>query len=205
MKGDSGCGSGDYMPRLRPDYCGLTVYLRIWDSAAGAVAPSSGERANWTQAAVEVVRHYQEGKWSGYTGLIATVEIGNEPDSSNFWPSPYTKEDFFKLYSDTAKAIRAAFPTMKIDGPGITSSGFATTPGKQWTLAFLDYVKAAGAPLDFISGAMPALLSVPILSAVTPTQSLSGVQVYMGYGTSANEMVLASRYKSIVTFGTTSP
>jgi len=130
---------------------GLTVYLRIWDSAGGVVAPSSSERANWTQAAVEVVRHYQEGKWNGYTGLIETVEIGNEPDSSNFWPSPYTKEDFFKLYSDTAKAIRAAFPTMKIGGPGITSSGFATVPGRQWTLAFFDYVKAAGAPLDFFS------------------------------------------------------
>jgi len=130
---------------------GLTVYLRIWDSAGGMVAPSSSERANWTQAAVEVVRHYQEGKWSGYTGLIATVEIGNEPDSSNFWPSPYTKEEFFQLYSDTAKAIRAAFPTMKIGGPGITQGGFGTISGRQWTLAFLDYVKAASAPLDFFS------------------------------------------------------
>ena len=57
----------------------------------------------------------------------------------------------------------------------------------------------------YYSGAMPALLSVPILSAVTPTQSLTGVQVYMGYGTSANEMVSASRYKAILSFGATTP
>jgi hypothetical protein len=150
----TGGSSGDYgsdtaIAALKDN--GLTVYLRIWDSAGGVVAPSTSERANWTQAAVEVVRHYQEGKWSGYTGLIATVEIGNEPDSSFFWPSPYTKEDFFKLYSDTAKAIRAALPTIKIGGPGITQSGFANTTGKQWTTAFLDYIKAAGAPLDFFS------------------------------------------------------
>ena len=142
-------GSDTAIATLRNN--GLTVYLRLWDSASGVVAPSASERANWTQAAVEVVRHYQEGKWNGYSGLIASVEIGNEPDSSYFWPSPYTKEEFFQLYADTAKALRAAFPALKIGGPGITKSGFGNSTGRQWTQAFLDYVKAAGAPLDFFS------------------------------------------------------
>ena len=41
---------------------GFTMYLRIWDSAQNVVAPTSSERANWARAAVQVVRHYQEGQ-----------------------------------------------------------------------------------------------------------------------------------------------
>ena len=130
---------------------GLGMYLRIWDSAQDVVAPTASERANWALAAVEVVRHYQEGKWNGFSNLVTHVEIGNEPDSEFFWPSTYTKEEFYALYSDTAKAIRAAFPTLKIGGPGVTQSGYKSSAGQQWTRGFLDYVRSAGAPLDFLS------------------------------------------------------
>ncbi len=130
---------------------GLGMYLRIWDSAGDVVAPTPSERANWVKAAVEVVRHYQEGKWNGFTNMVSHVEIGNEPDSQYFWPTTYTKEEFYALYSDTAKAISAAFPTLKIGGPGVTQGGFKGTAGQQWTRSFIDYVKNAGAPLDFFS------------------------------------------------------
>ena len=151
-------GSGGSLSDYGSDYAvtmlknnGLEMYLRIWDSAQGVVAPSSSERANWVKAAVEVVRHYQEGKWNGFTNLVTYVEIGNEPDSTYFWPSTYTKEEFYALYSDTAIAIRAAFPSLKIGGPGVTQSGYKDSTGRQWTRSFLDYVKSAGAPLDFLS------------------------------------------------------
>ncbi len=135
---------------------GFSLYLRIWDSAAGlveptATTPTASERANWVKAVVEVVRHYQEGKWNGFTNLVTYVEIGNEPDSKYFWPSIYTKEEFYALYSDTAIALRAAFPTLKIGGPGVTKSGYQAGIGQQWTRGFLDYVKSKGAPLDFFS------------------------------------------------------
>lgn len=136
-------GSDAWVASLQAN--GLQLYLRFWDT------PSASERENWVKAAVEVIRHYHEGKWSGYTGLVNSVEIGNEPDSPNFWPSPYTKEEFYQLYVDTANAIRAAFPTMKIGGPGITQSGFSNSTGQTWVRSFMDYVKASGAPLDFFS------------------------------------------------------
>ncbi len=142
-------GSDDVVTVLKNN--GLGMYLRIWDSAQGVVAPTASERANWALAAVEVVRHYQEGKWSGFTDMVSYVEIGNEPDSEFFWPSTYTKEEFYALYSDTAKAIRAAFPTLKIGGPGITRGGYQPGTGQQWTRGFLDYVRTSGAPLDFFS------------------------------------------------------
>jgi len=147
--GISGDYSSDYaVSNLQSN--GLQLYLRIWGLGATPTLISS-ERANWVKAAVEIIRHYQEGKWSGYTGLVNTVEIGNEPDSSYFWPSTYTKEEFYQLYADTAKAIRAAFPTMKIGGPGITQGGFSNTIGQTWVRNFFDYVKTNGAPLDFFS------------------------------------------------------
>jgi hypothetical protein len=142
-------GSDAYVASLQRN--GLQLYLRIWDTAGAVSAPTAAERPNWVKAAVEVVRHYQEGKWSGTTGLVNSVEIGNEPDSSAFWPSSYTKEEFYKLYSDTALALRAAFPTLKIGGPGITQSGFSNSAGQTWVRNFMDYVKASGAPLDFFS------------------------------------------------------
>ncbi|MBS4097177.1 MAG: hypothetical protein KGZ83_10135 [Sulfuricella sp.] len=128
---------------------GFGVYLRIGDSAGDAKTPSDSERANWAKAAVQVLKHYAKGQWSGFNGDIQYVEIGNEPDSSGFWTGTATQ--FYQLYVETAKALRAEFPTLKIGGPGITQGGYSTTLGKQWVSNFLDYVKSNGAPLDFFS------------------------------------------------------
>lgn len=128
---------------------GFGLYLRIGDSAGEAKTPSDSERSNWAKAAVQVLKHYAKGQWSGFNGDIQYVEIGNEPDSSMFWSGTATQ--FYQLYVETAKAIRAEFPTIKIGGPGITQGGYSSAVGKQWVSNFLDYVKNNGAPLDFFS------------------------------------------------------
>jgi hypothetical protein len=128
---------------------GFGVYLRIWDSGATVRSLSDTERSNWTKAAVQVLKHYAKGQWSGFNGDIQYVEIGNEPDSTGFWSG--TPTQFYQLYADTAKAIRAEFPTIKIGGPGVTQSGYGSSTGQQWVADFLDYVKSNGAPLDFFS------------------------------------------------------
>lgn len=128
---------------------GFGVYLRIGDSAGNIKTPSDSERANWAKAAVQVLKHYTRGQWNGFNNEVAYVEIGNEPDSSGFWTgSPL---QFYQLYVETAKALRAEFPTLKIGGPGITQGGFSQPIGQQWLNNFLDHVKANGAPLDFLS------------------------------------------------------
>lgn len=128
---------------------GFGIYLRIGDSAGETKTPSDSERANWAKAAVQVLKHYAKSQWSGFSGDIQYVEIGNEPDSSGFWTG--TPTQFYQLYVETAKAIRAEFPAIKIGGPGVTQSGYSGTTGQQWVSNFLDYVKANGAPLDFFS------------------------------------------------------
>ena len=127
---------------------GLETFFRLGDSAGIIKPPTATERANWVQAGVQVIRHYKDGQWNGYTGNIGAVEIWNEPDSSLFWNR--TQTEFFQLYVDTAKALKAAFPTLLIGGPGFTEAAGGNPTGG-WMKAFLDKVQADGAPLDFLS------------------------------------------------------
>lgn len=130
---------------------GFEPYFRLGDSYNNVAVPTTGEQANWVTAAVNVLRHYREGQWNGFRSDFRHVEIWNEPDNLQFWPRPNTRTQFFELYIATAKAVRAAFPSLKIGGPGLTPGGCKTESGQQWTTAFLDAVKTAGAPLDFFS------------------------------------------------------
>ncbi|MBP7867129.1 MAG: hypothetical protein KA419_14425 [Acidobacteria bacterium] len=131
---------------------GFEVFFRLGDSWNNAKPPvGTQERANWAAAAVEVLRHYREGQWNGFVSGFRYAEIWNEPDNAQFWPAPRTREEFYDLYVRTAQALRAAFPGLKVGGPGVTPAGALAPQGRDWTRAFLDRVKAAGAPLDFFS------------------------------------------------------
>lgn len=130
---------------------GFEPYFRLGDSYNNVRVPNSAERANWITAAVNVLRHYREGQWDGFHSDFRYVEIWNEPDNQIFWPRPNTRAQFFELYIDTANALRAAFPALKLGGPGLTPAGCKTEAGQAWTNEFLAAVKAAGAPLDFFS------------------------------------------------------
>jgi hypothetical protein len=131
---------------------GFEPYFRIWDSAghvSGLPTTATG-RSNWAKAAVEVVRHYRSGQWNGFTSSQFTyVEIGNEPDSQGFWPSPRTRDEFFSLFAETANALRAAFPDLKIGGPGFTAAVYGT--GQLWLTDFLAFVRNDSVPFDFLS------------------------------------------------------
>jgi xylan 1,4-beta-xylosidase len=131
---------------------GFEPYFRLGDSWNNARPPANAqERANWVKAAVEVLRHYREGKWQGFTSKFRYVEIWNEPDNQQFWPKPHTPQEYFQLYLETATAIRQAFPELKIGGPALTPAGALASQGKKWTQDFLDFVKQNNAPLDFFS------------------------------------------------------
>lgn len=131
---------------------GFEVFFRLGDSWNNAKPPvGTPERANWAAAAVEVLRHYREGKWNGFVSDFRYAEIWNEPDNAQFWPPPRTREEYFDLYIRTARALRSTFPGLKVGGPGVTPAGALAPQGRDWTRAFLDRVKAEGAPLDFFS------------------------------------------------------
>jgi len=130
---------------------GLEPYFRIGDSYNNVKGPSSSELSNWVQAAVQVIRHYKQGLWNGFTSDFRYAEIWNEPDNRHFWPEPLTMTDYFNLYVQTAKALSAAFPDLKIGGPGWTPAGALSPKGQQISQQFVAYVKDNNAPLDFLS------------------------------------------------------
>lgn len=130
---------------------GFEPYLRIGDSwhndpkfpKPAARAPRN--RPNWTRAAIEVVRHY-----SAIAGSkLRYVEIWNEPDHPQFWDG--TQQEFFILFDETARAVKSAFPGLKVGGPGFTPAAAFVPKGRAMTAAFLDYLRKRNTPLDFFS------------------------------------------------------
>lgn len=130
---------------------GFEPFFRIGDSYNNSTPPTDSQLNNWVQASVNVLKHYRQGQWNGFNNSFRYVEVWNEPDNEQFWPKPATPMQFLKLYDQTSKAIKTAFPEIKIGGPGVTQNGCKTDTGKAWLDAFLDYVKQQGSPLDYFS------------------------------------------------------
>jgi hypothetical protein len=131
---------------------GFAPYLRLGDAYERVAPPrTAAERRNWVAAAVNVVRHYTQGLWGGFSAQLAAVEIWNEPDNGHFWPAPLTRTDFFALYEETTTALRAAFPDLRIGGPAFAPAGSLAPQGREYVHAFLTYMHEHGVPLDFVS------------------------------------------------------
>ncbi|HUA37394.1 MAG TPA: hypothetical protein VMA35_03215 [Candidatus Sulfopaludibacter sp.] len=95
----------------------------------------------WADLIRHLVTHFQE-RYGHDEVKTWYFEVWNEPDlHDGFWTG--TREDYFKLYEVTARAIKGVSPDYRVGGP-------ATAIG-QWDKAFLDYCYSNDVPLDFIS------------------------------------------------------
>ena len=74
-------------------------------------------------------------------------EVWNEPNLGGpdspfgFWAD--TMEEYFNLYSHTARALKAVDERLKVGGPA--------TSNNSWIPEFLEYCKKTGTPVDFVS------------------------------------------------------
>ncbi len=74
-------------------------------------------------------------------------EVWNEPNLGGpespfgFWSG--TKEEYFKLYRETAQTIKQADPFLRVGGPA--------TSNNAWIPDFLDFCRQSGAPVDFVT------------------------------------------------------
>ncbi len=106
----------------------------------------------WAKICEHVIRHYNEGWADGHYWNIEYWEIWNEPDldapddrwktDPRCWGGPL--EQFHEFYEVAAKHLKKCFPYVKIGGPAFANP-------RKYGPAFLDHVKATGAPLDFFS------------------------------------------------------
>ncbi|MDX8388886.1 MAG: hypothetical protein R8M38_00200 [Mariprofundaceae bacterium] len=130
---------------------GFEAYLRIGDSWNNVTPPTPSELANWVVAAEQVVAHYHQGLWGGFFHDFRYVEIWNEPDGGQFWPAPNTFAAFIQLFGDTAIALKAAFPSLQIGGPGFAPGAVLSPAGREKVADLLDAVVAQDVPLGFLS------------------------------------------------------
>lgn len=69
-------------------------------------------------------------------------EVWNEPDLPRaFWNG--TRDEYFKLYETTARAVKEADAQIPVGGPATSNS--------KWVQSFLDYCEKNQIPVDFVS------------------------------------------------------
>lgn len=88
----------------------------------------------WKRIVTDVATHLKGGP-------ITYHEIWNEPNFDWFWTGG--PQDYFKLYENTALAIKAVNPDAKVGGPTVSLP--------DWYQGFVQYVQAKNLPLDFFS------------------------------------------------------
>ncbi|HEY3282336.1 MAG TPA: hypothetical protein VGN26_08700 [Armatimonadota bacterium] len=107
----------------------------------------------WARVCLGVVRHYNDGWAGGFHHGIRYWEIWNEPDvRPAMWTG--TDEEFLHLYEVTARALKTAYPNLRVGGPAIGGSGeyqgdtFQPSP---FLTRFLTFCRDNKVPLDFFS------------------------------------------------------
>ena len=68
-------------------------------------------------------------------------EVWNEPNIKGFWP--YDMDEYYKLYTYSAKAVKAVSETLKVGGPA--------TAGGAYIKETIDFCTENDVPLDFVS------------------------------------------------------
>ncbi len=149
---------------------GVTIENEHMVKAYRIFPPKDYEK--WARICEHIIRHYNEGWANGYHYGITYWEIWNEPDdcyeneTAAMWKG--TPEEYFRLYSVTAKHLKSCFgDSIKVGGYGhcgvyefkedkdLTGIGHPDTYIYDFTISFmhgfLQYQKETDAPIDFFS------------------------------------------------------
>jgi xylan 1,4-beta-xylosidase len=123
-----------FMPAALARDPDLTVF-----SYRGIISPPA-DWTEWRQLVTELAAHLVQRYGTDEVAKWA-FEVWNEPNLVVFWPG--TKGDYLRLYEESARAIKAVEPRLRVGGP-------ATAAG-EWIGALAAYAAEAGLPLDFVS------------------------------------------------------
>jgi xylan 1,4-beta-xylosidase len=118
----------------------------------GNVTPPK-DYAKWENLIKALVMHWKE-RYGENEVATWYFEVWNEPNLDGFWIgdkkgktdeefSKYAKQEYFKLYASTAKAIKAVSSRFRVGGPA--------TAGCAWVPETIDFCVKNNVPIDFIS------------------------------------------------------
>jgi xylan 1,4-beta-xylosidase len=105
----------------------------------GNVTPPK-DYEKWSALIRDLTLHFTE-RYGAEEVKTWYFEVWNEPNLDGFWAG--SQEEYFKLYSYSAKAIKSVNPAYRVGGPG--------TAGAAWESEMIDYCAKNKLPLDFIS------------------------------------------------------
>ena len=96
--------------------------------------------SEWAQLIDAFARHLLE-RYGQAEVRTWYFEVWNEPNLGGFWSG--TKEDYFKLYETSARALTAVDPSLRIGGPATSKAN--------WVAEFIAYCHTRSIPLDYVS------------------------------------------------------
>ncbi len=149
---------------------GITIENQAFIKPYNTFPPKDPEK--WARICEHIIRHYTEGWANGYRYSIRYWEIWNEPEVQDKMMWCGTDEEYYNLYTVTAKHLKACFPHLKIGGyascgfyavaPQMKVDAKTNLPGTvppsdhennlmHFFYGFFDYIKKHDAPIDFFS------------------------------------------------------
>ncbi|WPV65375.1 GH39 family glycosyl hydrolase [Chitinophaga sp. LS1] len=105
----------------------------------GNVTPPK-DYEKWAALVKDLTRHFTE-RYGAEEVKTWYFEVWNEPNLDGFWAG--TQEDYFKLYTYSAKAIKSVNSSYRVGGPG--------TAGAAWEPEMIAFCEKNNVPIDFIS------------------------------------------------------
>lgn len=125
---------------------GIEVVFRLGYGETGKRNDPPSDYNKWSEVMLQVIKHYNDGWANGFHWNIRYWEIWNEPSGLG-WNG--TKEQYFDLYKNIAKKIKAYDPAMQVGGPSLGGPN----PGydREFAKAFIQYCSANSLPLDFFA------------------------------------------------------
>ncbi|MET0788515.1 MAG: xylan 1,4-beta-xylosidase [Cellulomonas sp.] len=124
-----------YMPRDLASDPGVTVF----DYAAIVSPPKDWDR--WAALITALTQHLVDRYGLDEVRSRWSFEVWNEPNLEVFWSG--TREEFWRLYDVTVRAVRAVDDELVVGGPSTAAAG--------WVDGLLEHVASSGAPVDFVS------------------------------------------------------
>lgn len=105
----------------------------------GNVTPPK-DYEKWAALVKDLTRHFTE-RYGADEVKTWYFEVWNEPNLDGFWAG--SQDDYFKLYTYSARAIKSVNPSYRVGGPG--------TAGAAWEPEMIAYCNKNNVPVDFIS------------------------------------------------------
>jgi xylan 1,4-beta-xylosidase len=108
-------------------------------SYRGIISPPA-DWAEWRQLVGRLAGHLVH-RYGAVEVAQWAFEVWNEPNLAVFWPG--SRDDYLRLYDESARAIKAVDPRLRVGGP-------ATAAG-EWIEVLATHAAAAGVPMDFVT------------------------------------------------------